>query len=69
MDDDVPVFNEWNDASEKMLATDGISNEDKRHDEGPTTNQSPPLSEAVKIVRRVYLLSTTQHPELRLFVT
>ncbi len=65
----MPVFNEWNDASEKLLATDGISNEDTRHDEGPITNQSPPLSEAVKIVCRLYMLSTTQHPELHLFVT
>jgi hypothetical protein len=52
IDDSVPVFNEWNDASEKILATNDTSSEDTLHDEDPTIEQSPTLSEAVKIVHR-----------------
>ena len=37
--------------------------------EDPLTEQSPSLSEAVKMVRRLHMLSTTQYPELHLFVT
>jgi hypothetical protein len=50
--------------SEKSLATDDISNEDTSHDEDPNIEQLPSLSETVKIVRRLHLLSTTQHPQL-----
>ncbi|CAF4408148.1 unnamed protein product [Rotaria sp. Silwood2] len=34
IDDDVPAFNEWDDGNEKILAIDGISNEDTGQDEG-----------------------------------
>ncbi len=56
---------EWNGGSGKILATDGISNEDTPHDEDPNIEQLPSLSETVKIVHRLHLLSTTQYPQLR----
>ena len=47
----------------------GISNEDTPHHEEPNIEQPPSLSEAVKMVRRLHLLSTTQHPELHPFLS
>ena len=35
----------------------------------PNIEQPPSLSEAVNMVRRLHMLSTTQHPELHPFLT
>ncbi|CAF4101735.1 unnamed protein product, partial [Rotaria sp. Silwood1] len=58
------VFNQWNDASEKILAINGIRNDDDTNIEHP-----PSLSEVIIMVRHLHLLSTTQYPELHLIVT
>jgi hypothetical protein len=63
------VFNECNDASEKLLDIDGISNEDTPHNEDPDIEQPPSISEAIEMVRRLKLLSTAQHAELHPFLT
>ena len=64
----------WNDNSEKILLLDGFSNEDQDLDgdkdfDGDTVEEeSVSLTEALKIVRRLHLLSTTQYPEMHFFV-
>ena len=67
VDNDVPVYNEWDDASDKVLAVDGITFEDTTNDED-TNEQPPSLSEAMSMVRRLHLLSITQQPDLHLCV-
>ncbi|CAF3775211.1 unnamed protein product [Rotaria sp. Silwood1] len=67
IDDGVPVYNEWDDASDKMLTVNGINFEDAVNDED-TTEQPPSLSEAMNMIRRLHLLSITQQPELHLYV-
>ncbi|CAF2002117.1 unnamed protein product [Rotaria magnacalcarata] len=70
VDDDLPVFNQWNDGSEKRLVVDGISNDDTPNDDDLHIEEPPPsLSEAIKLLRRLHLLSTTQHPELHPYLT
>ncbi|CAF4913662.1 unnamed protein product, partial [Rotaria sp. Silwood1] len=66
IDDGVPVYNEWDDASDKMLTVNGINFEDAVNDED-TTEQPPSLSEAMNMIRRLHLLSITQQPELHLY--
>lgn len=68
-DEDLPVFNQWDDDSEKVLAIDGNRNEDLQFDEEMILEQPPSLCEALEIVRRLHLLSIKQHPELHQFVT
>ncbi|CAF1281361.1 unnamed protein product [Adineta ricciae] len=68
-DQDVPVFNQWEDDSEKVLSIDERSHEDSQFDEDIIYEQQPSLSEALEIVRRLHLLSIKQHPELHQFVT
>lgn len=50
-----------------MLTVNGITFEDAADEEDPT-EQSPSLSEAMDMIRRLHLLSTTQQPELHLCV-
>ena len=63
------MFNQLDDASEKILAIDGSPNENLanrgRHGLLTTTLEG----EALEIVRRLHLLSIKQHPELHQFVT
>ncbi|CAF1143326.1 unnamed protein product [Adineta steineri] len=68
IDDDIPAFNIWSDGAEKILLADGFSNEDVDPDENKTVEEPPSLSEAVKMLRRLRLLTTTSHPELHSFV-
>ena len=51
-----------------MLVADGLSNEDVDPDENNVVEEPPSLSEAVQMVRRLRLLTTTSHPELYPFV-
>ncbi|CAF1163253.1 unnamed protein product [Adineta steineri] len=60
IDDDIPAFNIWSDGAEKMLVADGFSNEDVDPDENKVVEEPPSLSEAVKMLRRLRLLTTTK---------
>ncbi|CAF3325407.1 unnamed protein product [Rotaria socialis] len=64
VDEDAPVFNQWNDASEKRLGVDDISNDDDLVIEQPSS-----LSEPMKIIRSLHLLSTNQYPELHPYLS
>ncbi|CAF4769574.1 unnamed protein product, partial [Rotaria sp. Silwood2] len=63
VNDNVPVFNEWNDDSEKILPFDGVLAEDPPQDEQLDPEPVPALSEALKMMRQLHLLSTAQYPE------
>jgi hypothetical protein len=47
-----------------VVSNDEILNDEILNDEEPITQQSPSLPESLQMVRRLKLLSTTQHPEL-----
>ncbi|CAF4468475.1 unnamed protein product, partial [Rotaria sp. Silwood2] len=64
VDDNLPAFNEWNDNSKKLLSINVVSNEDTPQNEDFEIEQPPSLPEAIKLLRRLKLLSTTHHPEL-----
>ncbi len=51
-----------------MLVADRFSNEDVDPDEDKVVEEPPSLSEAVKMMRRLHLLTTTNHPELHSLV-
>jgi predicted transcriptional regulator len=51
-----------------MLVADGFSDEDVDSDENKVVEEPPSLVEAVKMVRRLRLLTTTSHPELYSFI-
>ncbi|CAF4434938.1 unnamed protein product [Rotaria sp. Silwood2] len=68
VDDNVPVFNEWNDDIEKILSFDGVLAEDPPQDEQLDPETVPALSEVLKMMRQLHLLSTAQYPELHPFV-
>ncbi|CAF4055160.1 unnamed protein product [Rotaria magnacalcarata] len=72
-DDDVPSFNEWNDSADKLLVIKGITSDDNDNSEDTPSedipSEDPPsLSESLDLVRRLHLLSTTQHPELHPYI-
>ncbi|CAF2983376.1 unnamed protein product [Rotaria sp. Silwood2] len=46
-----------------------MRNDDTSNDDDTNIEHPPSLSEAIIMVRRLHLLSTTQYPELHLFVT
>ncbi|CAF1683547.1 unnamed protein product, partial [Rotaria magnacalcarata] len=69
IDDDTPVFNQWNDGIENVLAVSTINNDDTVNDEDVNLEHPPTLCEALTIVKRLHLLSTTQHPELHVFIS
>jgi len=50
--------------NENILLVNVVSNDDRLNDEEPISEQSPSLPESLQMVRRLKLLSTTQHPEL-----
>ncbi len=58
----------WDDNVEKILIADGFSNEDVGPDEDTVVEEPPSLLEAVKMIHRLHLLSSAQHPELHSFV-
>ncbi|CAF4921471.1 unnamed protein product, partial [Rotaria magnacalcarata] len=69
VDEDIPVFNQRNDASEKKLDVDGISNDDIPNADDLVIEQPPSLSEPMKMTRSLQLLSTNQYPELHPYFT
>ncbi|CAF2169326.1 unnamed protein product [Rotaria magnacalcarata] len=69
VDEDMPVFNQRNDASEKKLDVDGISNDDIPNADDLVIEQPPSLSEPMKMTRSLQLLSTNQYPELHPYFT
>ncbi|CAF2178207.1 unnamed protein product [Rotaria magnacalcarata] len=69
IDEDAPVFNQWNDGIENVLAVSTINNDDTVNDEGVNLEHPPTLCEALTIVKRLHSLSTTQHPELHVFIS
>ena len=52
-----------------MLAVDIVQNEDINPNEELNVAKPPSLSEAIAMLRRLKLLSTTQHPELYPYLT
>ncbi|CAF1511283.1 unnamed protein product [Rotaria sp. Silwood1] len=64
VDDNLPAFNEWGDNSEKILSINVVTNEDTPQNEDFEIEQPPSLPEAIKLLRRLKLLSTIHHPEL-----
>ena len=68
-DQDLPVFNQWDDATEKILAIDENSNEDLQIDEDTIYEQPPSLCEALESVRGLHLSLIKQHPELHQLVS
>ena len=64
----VPSFNEWNGGSEHLLNVDidQIDEEEGNQDEIQVT--PPNLSEAMEMLERFRLLSTTIHPQLHQIV-
>ncbi len=68
------MFNTFNNNNENILLVNVVSNDeilngeilndDMLNDEEPNVEQSPSLTESLQMVRRLKLLSTTQHPEL-----
>jgi hypothetical protein len=63
MDSDAPSFDEWNDNGEDPSSVNIIPYEDDEdHD---LHNQNPPnLAEALDMIRRLHVLSSTDYPEL-----
>ena len=68
IDSKVPSFNEWNGGSEHLLNVDidQIDEEEGNQDEIQVT--PPNLSEAMEMLERFRLLSTTTHPQLHQIV-
>ena len=64
MDANIPSFNEWDDNSEKLLSINVVPNEDSPSNQDFETEQPPSLPEAIQLLRRLKLLSSTHHPEL-----
>jgi len=60
----LPVFNELDNNNENILLVNVVSNDETLIDEEPDIESPPSLPESIQMVRRLKLLSTTQHPEL-----
>jgi hypothetical protein len=75
VDDEVPAFNEWDDADtgSSVITIDGdLHNEeikDHEEDDEMPTETPPKLVEAMEMVRRLHLLANTQHPHLHSLVS
>lgn len=69
IDDQMPSFNEWDDSTDKILSVNGIGNDDAENVEELPGEDPPSIAESLEIVRRLRLLSTTQHPDLHPFIT
>ncbi len=68
MDDNTPSFNEWEDSTDRLLAINGIIDDDAENSEELPGEDPPSLAESLELVRRLRLLSTTQQPELHPFI-
>ncbi|CAF3381248.1 unnamed protein product [Rotaria sp. Silwood1] len=64
VDNNLSVFNELDNNNENILLVNVVANDDTLNDEEPDIEQPPSLPESIQMVRRLKLLSTTQHPEL-----
>ena len=62
-DDQIPLFNEWEDSSDRIISINGRSNDAAEDMEELLTKDPPSLTESLELVRRLRLLSTTQQPE------
>jgi len=67
-DDNTPSFNEWDGEDDRLLAVNGIINDDAENSEDLSSEDPPSLAESLEFVRRLRLLSTTQQPELHPFI-
>jgi hypothetical protein len=64
-----PGFNEWEDVSDNLLTINSAHNADIDDEEEESHQEEPPkLSEVLDMVRKLYLLASTQHPELHQLV-
>jgi hypothetical protein len=64
IDSEVPSFNEWNDEPEHLLHVDIDQMDEEEANQDDTRAAPPKLSEAMEMLERFRLLSTTTHPQL-----
>ena len=66
MDNDTPVFNEWFDNCENILACDINEQDDEDDDDSNSisTDTPPKITEAIEMTHKLRLLATTQQSQL-----
>ena len=66
MDEETPVFNEWNDVDNSLIIIDEqhYNNNNNDEDDDMPTEIPPKVIEAMEMARRLHLLAATQQPEL-----
>lgn len=69
LDEDIPVFDEWNNGKENLLTIEGVQNDEDDKDDEMIQEQPPSLVDALEMIRKLHLLASTRQPELHQLVT
>ncbi|CAF4851692.1 unnamed protein product, partial [Rotaria socialis] len=73
IDSETPVFNEWNDINDNLIAVDADCGDnittDNNEDDDMPTEAPPKLIEAMCMVRRLHVLAATQQPQLHTLIS
>ena len=69
MDQEIPVFNEWDDdVQDFLIIKDTQRDQNDKNDEVPQ-EESPTLVDALEIVRKLQLFASIRQPELHQLIT
>lgn len=71
VDENIPVFNEWNDSSSLMCEITNVDyvDDDAENDTMLIEESPPKLPEALEMIRRLHLLASTEQPDLHLLIS
>lgn len=69
IDDEIPVFNEWEDNPEIVSVTEDIEQDQEENEDEPTFEEPPSLVDALEMIRKLHLLVSTRQPELHQLVS
>ncbi|CAF2055852.1 unnamed protein product [Rotaria magnacalcarata] len=69
IDDQIPTFNEWDDATDRIISIGGFTNDDVENSEELPGEDPPSLSKSLELIHHLRILSTAQQPELHSLIT
>ena len=69
LDEDISVFDEWNNGQEHVLEIGDIQNDRDNKDDEMIQEQSPSLVDALEMIGKLHLLGSTRQSELHQLVT
>lgn len=69
VDDEIPVFNEWEDDTETLSTKEDTEQDQEENDDEVISEEPPSLADALDMIRKLHLLVSIRQPELHQLVS